>query len=460
MTTEKPTRPSRKLFQLESWRTRLPHFLTRCGLAAWPFLIWILSASGANAQSASPTNAVKLPLSSNRYLIIVETSRGMGRRTEGTLKAVGDLFVSMRKQLHRGDTIGVWTYNDQLYAGRFPLQQWTPETHRAIVTRVLNYLKEQPYEKSAKLDSALTVMDKIIKGSSFITVFLVSDGEQPIRGTPFDDNINATYKSWKQEQNKAHMPFVTMLRANKGQITDHSVTSSPWTVELPALPLDAIPVAIVTNTPPAPAPKPAPIVPPLIVSGRKKTPPPTAPADAASNLTQPQAAALTPTESASSPGSNAPNPPLPVPAAESASPRPTTALVDPVIGNPAKSLTTPAEPAPPTEANPSSVNPTTTATATRTNANEQKAASASLPSSAGPLEQTPEKKPAVAENEPASTAPLSSGNLVPFFGQRTVIIIGLVIASIVLGLSLMVVRRSRPAPHTSLITRSFDRENK
>ncbi len=439
MTTKNPARP--RLKQSKPFTT--PRFL-------WLLLLMALSPAHLFAQ----TNVSKVPLSSNRYLIIVETSKAMQKRSEGVLKAVEDLLSSgMRRQLRRGDTIGVWTYNDQLYAGRFALQQWTPEAHATIAGRVMAYLKEQPYEKQAHLESTLPVMDQIIKSSGLITVFLISDGEQPVRGTPFDDEINGSYKLWKAEQQKARMPFVTLLRAAKGTITHHSVTSAPWPVEMPALPPPPIPV-VVTPTNSAPA-KTNP-VPNLIVSGKKSKPPePVKPIETVVPGADPLVSAQPLKE----------NTTTPAPAPTSSPTQPST---EPV-GQPV--LTT----APSTAAPPLITKDTNSekASAALVKEDPQPAPVTSVPKS---NQETPIaiEKPAPAQAQPSARGDASPANprdsasgevaaLAPeglFLSQKTIILAGLAVAAIVIVLGLLTFRRTRPGSHSSLITRSFDRENK
>src|SRR5436309_8392575 len=172
------------------------------------------------------TNSAKASVSSsNRYLFIVDTSRAMKSRADGVVKTVQDLLTSgLGGQLRRGDSLGLWIFNDELYAGRFPLQEWSPAAHRAIGIRVLNFLKDQKYEKRARLDQVLPMVSRVIKASDAITVFLISDGGEKVRGTPFDDQINQVYKLWENDQAKAGLPFVTALRASRGKILAYSVT--------------------------------------------------------------------------------------------------------------------------------------------------------------------------------------------------------------------------------------------
>src|SRR6266446_5457929 len=106
---------------------------------AWPFSgIWRLAPCSivllalSFGQLWAQTNTAKPSARSNRFLLIVDTSRVMERRADATLRVVQGLLVSaMNGQFRRGDTFGIWTFNEELYAGRFPLQQWSAETQKA-----------------------------------------------------------------------------------------------------------------------------------------------------------------------------------------------------------------------------------------------------------------------------------------------------------------------------------------
>jgi hypothetical protein len=220
---------------------------------------------------------------SNRYLLIVETSRAMQRRAEGVLKTVQELLASgLTGQAQAGDTLGIWTFNDELHAGQFPLQRWSAAEQPAITGRVLAFLQGQKYENQARLDKVLPAIVRVTKDSEFITVILVSAGTAELQGTPFDGVINQLYQRWRGQQQQAQMPFVTALRAQGGRLVDYEVTSAPWPVELPALPtaLEAARRAAeraVEKPLPTPQPVPPPAAPPLIISGKKPEPTPLSP---------------------------------------------------------------------------------------------------------------------------------------------------------------------------------------
>ena len=224
------------------------------------------------------TNPPSGTFPANRFLLVVETSHAMQRRADGTLRAINDLIASrMRGQLRLGDSIGVWTFNETLSTGKLPLQEWSEGGRTAIADKILSFLQEQTYEKQGRLNKLLPALLQVVKKSEFITVILISEGSEDFQGTPFDQQINQSYKQWAAQQLKARMPFVTVLRAQRGQFTNYSVTPAPFAVEIPPLPVELVRPKSAPSLPMAAGSKPAPpMAPPLIISGRKSQPTPNA----------------------------------------------------------------------------------------------------------------------------------------------------------------------------------------
>lgn len=174
--------------------------------------------------------------SANRCLLIVDTSRAMQRRTEAALKVVQDLVMSgLDGQLRRGDTLGLWTFNEALYAGRIPLQTWSPESRREIASRTITFLKAQPFEKRADFAKVAPALAGVVETSARITVILISAGDERVVGTPFDTPINEFYRRWHDQQRKARLPFVTVLSAQRGQLADYALNLPPLPLQLPHL---------------------------------------------------------------------------------------------------------------------------------------------------------------------------------------------------------------------------------
>lgn len=209
-------------------------------------------------------NATNPPDPPGRFLFLVDTSSSMRRRAEGVVEAVEYLLNSdFSGRLRPGDTIGLWTFNADVYPGRFPLQQWSPAARRVVTASTLEFLKRQRYEKKAKLDKALTRAFSLVRESPAITIFLLTDGKTPVRGTPFDAAIDAVFQKYGSEQARVRLPFVTVLRAEGGSFVNGNVGLPPWRIDVPATPGEIARASKPTKpekpAPPKPiAPKPAP----------------------------------------------------------------------------------------------------------------------------------------------------------------------------------------------------------
>lgn len=243
----------------------------------------LLSQWAVMAQTATNT------ASENRFLVVVETSRSMQRRSNAVAQALSTLLTSgFDRQARAGDTIGIWTYNERLNAGVIPLATWRPDLANRIAGNVLNAVLNEPHAASGDPSVMMPDLLNLVRDSDSLTAILVSSGETEISGTPFDAAINQHYNAWKVEQARTRTPFITVLQSYKGKITEHSVAAYPWPVDIPRIkreslqPKPAIASATPTNkTTRAPAP--------LIITGKKtpETPPPalTNPVPAQTNAT-------------------------------------------------------------------------------------------------------------------------------------------------------------------------------
>lgn len=488
----------------ESPKTQTPNRPVRAGwrFGTWDFFgIWNLGFGNSTllcafvltlsvSSSSAQTNTDTAP-PGNRYLLVLETSRSMQRRTAGTLQAVQDLLTSgMGGQLRRGDTLGIWTYNEQLYAGRFALQQWSPEAHRTVVSRAMAFLQDQNYQHDGVLPLVMPALDRLIKQSPFITIILISDGEQKIHGTPFDAGINQSFDLWAKDQQKARMPLLTILRAQGGRLAAYSVNAAPWPVDLPPLPQELLAAKVPKKEPAASAPAakpPPPVGPSLYLSGKKTQPvvssnsvAPLATNVLAGNETnQAVLAAVTPSQtqavlqSQSSPPSNAAQATYPAkPGPDSSAPPATVVAQEPA--KTATSLAASAPAPPPLDAARLSSSATSNQAVVSAAPSASPAASAPkteraqiLPAKASPdsnqssILSPPASSlaaPAIGSQLPASSPepPISSVQY-PVSGFRIWMIAGPVFAAATI-LAIVWMRRSRASRHASLITRSYERE--
>jgi hypothetical protein len=206
-------------------------FSLRYIIAATP--LWVLagvllSVNGSRADEPSP----KHRRMENRFLFVIDTSSAMKARTNGIQEAVNGLLESdMKGELRKGDTIGLWTYNDKLGTD-FPMEIWSEEKKESIFLEVREHMRHLHYEKRSHLDKTFPEIMHVVENSERLTVILIFDGADSIKGTLFDKDINALHKRYAPEFRTAHEPVVTILAARNGAIFDYTI-NYPGTVVVP-----------------------------------------------------------------------------------------------------------------------------------------------------------------------------------------------------------------------------------
>ncbi len=246
-------------------------------------LAGIILAPAARAQSAAPNV-------NGRFLLIFDTSSDMKRCLPAVQEALNDMLAAgTNGQLHSGDSIGVWTFDQELHAGQFPLQHWEADSAGMIASNINAFVGKQRYTKTTRFEALLPSLNQIMERSERLTVLLFCDGQGEIHGTPYDVGINQTFQQRRTERQKARLPIVVGLRSQRGQYAGCMVSFPPQPVSLPAFPplpeavheppkaADALtprssapPLIIVgttiTNHVPPPAPKPPPVPKPALTN--------------------------------------------------------------------------------------------------------------------------------------------------------------------------------------------------
>jgi hypothetical protein len=209
-----------------------------------------LTAAAGPTNAPAKTKTQPLP-PGDRFLFVVDTSSGMSRVAQSSRQVVFDLIWSgLQGHLRPGDTYGVWTFNEVVYAGRLPMQIWQTNTIE-LASLAGRFLREQKYEEQSRPGLVVTNLQPVLKRVRDLVVLLISDGRTPVEGTPFDAAINAAYKERAPAARKASQPLVTTLVARGGELVRWSVTQAGEKIELPEHSPPPPPVVAVTNAPPA-----------------------------------------------------------------------------------------------------------------------------------------------------------------------------------------------------------------
>ena len=448
------------------------------------------------------TNAARATPPSERCLLIVETSKSMQRRSDAVLGAVRELLQSgLNGQFQDGGTLGVWTFNEGLAAGRFPLQTWSSSAPADITQRTLAFLKAQKCAQQANFDQVAPALSRVIEDSELLTLIIISSGDCEIRGTPCDDRINVVCQRWRAQQQKMRMPFVIIVRARRGQAAEYVVNTPPWLLQVPRLSGDAKSAGVSPDKfIEAVRQVPLTNIPPLIISGKKPQPelapvptpePGTAKREVPLNAAEATAAKVSAAVNSSPPAA----PPIEVAKAVPAPLEPEMPLTEsapktappattvneskpeavkapeakPAGPVPSKLEAAPPPPAPGPKLEPATVEPSMPSSAPeiRTEPVPAPPATREAPPAAAQIAPASAgiSRPSILEPAPParSTPVAQSATAVPaesLLRSRNIWTVGIPLAILAVGFTFLLVRRSHAGPQASLITRSIERDKK
>src|SRR5258705_5803304 len=212
-------------------------------LVQWMVLVTAVAAPAKTSKNAAP--------SGNRFLFVMETSAAMNRLEHGGRQAIFDLIYSgLDGRMRKGDTYGIWTFNQNVYAGVYPMQVWEGQRNLEHASAAGRFLKGQKYEKEPNLTNVIKYLQMVLRTAKDVNVFLVTDGAGAMAGTPFDEAINASYRTNRAQVRELKRPLVTALTARNGQFTGACVSPAGEKILLADLPslTHAVPQVEVVNT--------------------------------------------------------------------------------------------------------------------------------------------------------------------------------------------------------------------
>lgn len=204
------------------------------------------------------TAAAQPAVSSNRFLFIIDTSASMKPFDNAVRETVFDLVYSgARGQMTNGDTYGIWLIGEQNNTS-FAMDVWKSRHAVEMGARATVHVKDQGFRGRARLDVALADALRVVRNVEDLTLILVSNGETPIAGTPFDAEINARFRELAPQMKRAKKTLNTALVAQGGAVVAWAVNAPEYLIDVPYVapkPKPAkVEVALQTNGP-------APIIP-------------------------------------------------------------------------------------------------------------------------------------------------------------------------------------------------------
>jgi len=213
-------------------------------------------AAGARADAPAP----------GRFLLVFETSPGLKKNLPAVKQTLDGLFSSnLQHEMQDNDDLAVWTVDQDLHTGTFPLASWSPADAAMYSARLKEFLGRQKFTRRASLAAVQPLLNRVVKNSERLTVLIFCDGQSSLLGTPYDNGVNEIIKKAAAESKSAPRLFILVLRSYRGEYLGGSVNRS-LPLSLPRFPAPPKPEPPAVKPAPVAAPAVAP-VPALVIVG-------------------------------------------------------------------------------------------------------------------------------------------------------------------------------------------------
>lgn len=196
------------------------------------------------------------PSSRLRFVFLVDTSASSRREAPTARNTIYDLVSSgMNKTIQPGDLWTIWTWGSDLNKAVFPLKSWSPETRWDLANQAAQFMREVDYTGLQNDSMVSQALDELLTRHPLLTVFIISNSNLTLRGTPYDSNLNAIYEENGRGLRRSERPFVTTLVLYKGDYMGWAVDAGGGEINIPAFkpPVEKVqpsPIEQVSTNPP------------------------------------------------------------------------------------------------------------------------------------------------------------------------------------------------------------------
>ena len=177
-----------------------------------------------------------------RFLLVFETSHALKKNLPAIEQEIAKLFAAnFQYEIQSGDDLAVWTVDESLHTGGFPLASWTPTDAGMEAKQLDDFLDHQKFARHASLEALQPVLNRVVKNSERLTVIIFCDSQSRLTGTPYDSGVNGIITNAAAKYKGGVAPFILVLRSYQGEYLGCSVNRTS-TLSFPKFPPPPAPV--------------------------------------------------------------------------------------------------------------------------------------------------------------------------------------------------------------------------
>src|SRR4051812_2010932 len=183
--------------------------MKRCQLRLLKFLACLAALIGIQAGAAAAAENL-------RYLFLIDHSPEMATRQIATVETIYYLVrTGFENQIQPGEKFALWFYGSRLQTNA-PLT-WQPDRKIELARIAANLFTGRIYGRIRPREKTLADAAPFIATSPRITIFIFTDGSQPLSGTPYDKAINNAIEKHRVAFLRDDKPFIITLTAKNGE---------------------------------------------------------------------------------------------------------------------------------------------------------------------------------------------------------------------------------------------------
>jgi hypothetical protein len=173
-----------------------------------------------------------------QFLFLIDLSPQMARRQPATAQTVYDLIrTGFHDRIQPGEKFALWFYGSRLQTNA-PFT-WDSARDIELAHRATALFTGRIYSKLRPREQTLADAAPFLAASPRLTIFILTDGFQPVTAAPFDTEINAALAEHRDEFARAEKPLLITLFAEKGKwiaANVHTNLNGPVEIAAPAKP--------------------------------------------------------------------------------------------------------------------------------------------------------------------------------------------------------------------------------
>lgn len=183
------------------------------------FVILIcLSLSSVLAQQKQTQAKEKALVTQHNFLFIIESSLSMAPRKAAMVQMVRNMIVSgFEKQIQSGDSIDIWTYDEENRISGFPPQIWEEAESKRIAADAAQFVGLLEFNGRGHFEVVARDLEALLPNAKRLLIVLITDGNELLSGIPLDLDLNEFVANEKRRRPDPKQPFLISIATANGK---------------------------------------------------------------------------------------------------------------------------------------------------------------------------------------------------------------------------------------------------